>query len=42
MSKVKVNELGLICYFYLVNAKSQEPLGGFSSNDMAINYLYLE
>ena len=31
-----------ICYFYLVNAKSQEPLGGFSSNDMAINYLYLE
>ena len=38
----RVNELGLICYFYLVNAKSQEPLGGFSSNDMAINYLYLE
>ena len=35
MSKVKVNELGLICYFYLVNAKSQDPLGGFSSNDMA-------
>ena len=29
----KVNELGLnICYFYLVNAKSQEPLGGFSTN----------
>ena len=22
----RVNELGLICYFYLVNAKSQEPL----------------
>ena len=38
----RVNELGLIFYFYLVNAKSQEPLGGFSSNDMAINYLYLE
>ena len=29
----KVNEFGInICYFYLVYAKSQEPLGGFSSN----------
>ena len=24
--------MNLICYFYLVNTKPQEPLGGFSSN----------
>ena len=28
----KVNEIRLNMHFYLVNAKSQEPLGGFSSN----------